>query len=298
MPKIAHRVETMAATQSISDTEDNFDMVIPSERNWIGSFPLTHQPKEAQRIIREGILIAGGAVAILLQVANPGIAQGVNAHSDFAYRPIDRLRTTMTYVYTITFGTPSEKATMIRTVHRAHSTIKGPNYSADDPELQLWVAATLYVTATDIYSKIFGNFDKGTADKIYQEYSIPGTALRVPQCMWPADREAFWTYWNEKLRSFEITDQAKDVAKDLLYAKELPIWIKVNMPVLRILTTEWLPPRLRVAYGLKTSKSSRAIYTLLMGLARAIYPHLPNAVRQYPLRFYMKDMRKRMRKHV
>lgn len=289
----------MTANQPIlSDKEDKSDIVIADEKKEVENYLLTYQPKEAQRIVREGILLAGGAVAILLQVANPGVGQGVNEHSDFAYRPVDRLRTTMTYVYTITFGTPSEKAALIRAVHHAHSTVKGPNYSADDPDLQLWVAATLYVAAIDIYSKIFGDLDKDTTEKVYQEYSILATALRVPPGMWPADPAAFWEYWDEKLASFEITDHAKAVAKDLLYAKKLPIWIKVNMPALRILTAEWLPPRLRDAYGLKTSKTRRATYTLLMGLGKGVYPHLPSVIRQYPLRFYMKDMRKRMRNHV
>lgn len=289
----------MTATQSIpSEKEEKSDIVIEDEKNEMINPVLAYEPEEAQKIVREGILLAGGAVAILLQVANPGVGQGVNEHSDFAYRPVDRLRTTMTYVYTITFGTPSEKAALIRMVHHAHSTVKGPNYSADDPDLQLWVAATLYVAATDIYSKVFGDFDEVTAEKIYQEYSIMATALRVPQGMWPADRVAFWAYWDEKLASFQVTDHAKAVAKDLLYTKNLPIWIKVNMPLLRIMTAEWLPPHLRDAYGLKTSKTRRATYTFLMGLTRGVYPHLPRVVRQYPLRFYMKDMRKRMRNRV
>lgn len=291
----------MTATQSITSEkeEEKSDVVgVTDEKEDTMNTLLTYQPIEAQKIVREGILIAGGAVAILLQVANPGVGQGVNEHSDFAYRPVDRLRTTMTYVYTITFGTPSERAALIRMVHHAHSTVKGPNYSADDPDLQLWVAATLYVAGVDIYTKIFGGFDEETAEKIYQEYSVLATALRVPPGMWPADRPAFWEYWDDKLASFEITDHAKAVARDLLYTKGVPLWIRVNMPLLRIFTAEWLPPRLRDAYGLKTSKSRRATYTFLMGITKGVYPHLPSIIRQYPLRFYMKDMRKRMRNRV
>ena len=89
---------------------------------------------------------------------------GVNNHSNFAYRPIDRLRTTMSYVYTMAFGTPSEKRTIIGMVHRAHAPVEGVSdadakvgevqYNANDPELQLWVAATLYAAGVDIYEKV------------------------------------------------------------------------------------------------------------------------------------------------
>lgn len=54
-------------------------------------------PKLLKSIIKEGIIISGGAVAILLQMASPGVAAGVNEHSNFAYRVQDRLRTTMTF---------------------------------------------------------------------------------------------------------------------------------------------------------------------------------------------------------
>jgi uncharacterized protein (DUF2236 family) len=62
-------------------------------------------PKHINLIVQEGILLGGGAATILLQLAEPGVAQGVNQHSNFAYRVTDRLRTTMTYVYCIRSGT-------------------------------------------------------------------------------------------------------------------------------------------------------------------------------------------------
>ena len=49
----------------------------------------------------EGVLLAGAGRAILLQIANPRVGHGVAEHSDFAERPMDRLRATMTYVYAV-----------------------------------------------------------------------------------------------------------------------------------------------------------------------------------------------------
>jgi uncharacterized protein (DUF2236 family) len=45
------------------------------------------QPKRLADIAAEGVLIAGGARAILLQIANPAIGRGVEQHSDFASDP-------------------------------------------------------------------------------------------------------------------------------------------------------------------------------------------------------------------
>jgi len=255
-----------------------------------------YNPTYIQGIVKEAILLATGGVAILLQVANPGVGQGVNENSNFAYRPVDRLRTTMTYVYCMAFGTPKERATIIEMVHRAHVPVRGPGYTADDPHLQLWVAATLYACGLDIYEKIFGKLDNVTAEKVYQEYSVMATSLRVPPEMWPKTREDFWAYWDEKIETLEITSHGKNVAKDLLYNKKGPLWMRVNLPLIRVLTAEWLPPRMRDAYGLKTSKPRRAVYRVSMGLASTVYPLLPKFVREGPRKYYMRDMRKRMKK--
>ncbi|OAX83923.1 hypothetical protein ACJ72_01714 [Emergomyces africanus] len=260
--------------------------------------PLEYEPKELQKIVKEGVLLAGGAMAILLQVANPGVAQGVNEHSNFTLRVTDRLRATMTYIYTMAFGTADEKKAIINMVHRAHAPVNGPNYDANDPDLQLWVAATLYAAGVGIYEKMFGPFDAKTSEKIYEEYSILATSLRVPSGKWPTGTRAFWNYWDAKIETMEVTSHAAAVARDVRWPKKAPIWIKANMPIIRVLTAEWLPPRLRDAYGLKTSRSRRRVYWALMGIAKGVYPRLPSFIRTAPRDYYLKDMRKRMKNPV
>jgi uncharacterized protein (DUF2236 family) len=286
--------KTVSSEQSLAEHQEPELSVIPAPD--LECLAPGFDPKNIQKIVREGILLATGGVAILLQVANPGVGQGVNENSNFAYRPSDRLRTTMTYVYCMAFGTPHEKATVIEMVHRAHVPVKGPSYTADDPDLQLWVAATLYAAGVDIYEKVFGKLDNATSEAVYKEYSVMATSLRVPPEMWPDNRAAFWEYWDNKIETLEITPHAKKVAYDLLYNKEGPLWLRLGLPFIRLGTAEWLPPRMRQEYGLKTNKFRRGIYKMGMGYARGVYPHLPVFIREYPLRYYMKDMRKRMRK--
>ena len=257
-------------------------------------FSPSFNPVEMQKVVQEGILLSAGAAAILLQVANPGVGQGVNEHSNFAYRPADRLRTTMTFVYCMSFGTVEEKKAIVEMVHRAHASVKGDSYAADDKDLQLWVAATLYAAGLNIYEKVFGKLSEAKAELIYQQYAVLATTLRVPPEMWPENRKAFWEYWDTMIASFPITPHATKVAKDLLYNKKAPIWIRINMPVVRLVTAEWLPPHMRDAYGLKTSKARRAVYRMLLGLTRGVYPHMPLAIRRYPMKYCLKDMRRRM----
>lgn len=247
-----------------------------------------------QRIIREGLLLAGGGVSILLQVANPSVGAGVNRHSNFAIRPTDRLRTTMTYVYCMAFGTPEERKLVVDMVHRVHDRVKGSDYNAHDPEMQLWVAATLYATGVAIYEKVFGKLSELEAEKTFQQYHILATSLRVPHGLWPATREQFWVYWDQKIETLEVTPHAFQVANDLLWNQNGPLWMRMTLPLVRILTTEWLPPSISEAYGLENSKSRRAVYAVMMRLLRVTYPHLPMWLREWPMRYYLKDMRRRI----
>ncbi|KAL3487818.1 hypothetical protein BJX62DRAFT_253771 [Aspergillus germanicus] len=276
------------STSSASGTEkpNETDLIVAALEN----------PQHIQKVVSEALILGGGAAAILLQVAHPVVAKGVDYHSSFATRPVDRLRTTMTYVYSMLFGTAKEKKKIIELTHRAHASVKGADYTADDPGAQLWVASTLYAVGIDLYEQVFGVMDEDTAEAVYREYVVLGASLRVPVEMWPKTREAFWIYWDEQLASFEITDEAKHVAQELLHPK-LPFYFKALMPTVRLMTTELLPPRLREAYGLKSTKSRRALYKSTMVMTKATYPFVPKAIRTYPVKYYMKDMRKRMAKY-
>ncbi|PSN63660.1 hypothetical protein BS50DRAFT_576280 [Corynespora cassiicola Philippines] len=255
----------------------------------------TFDPKHMSKIVREAIIIAAGPAAILLQVANPGVAAGVNRHSNFAYRVEDRLRTTMTFVYCMAFGTPDEKRAVIHMVHEAHKPVAGEGYSADDVDLQMWVAATLYATGTDIYSKIFGEFSEEEAEAIYADYAVLATSLRVPPERWPKSRKAFWKYWDESLAGFTVTQDAVAVKNDMLYNKTLPLWVRMHLPILRVATAEWLPGHIREAYGWKKESRGRRVgYWMLNAVVQSTYPNLPRKWRYKAVDFYLSDMRKRL----
>lgn len=250
------------------------------------------------RIAREGVLISGGARAVLLQVAHPGVGRGVAEHSNFAERPLDRLRTTLTYLYAVSLGTPEEAARVSRIVNAVHRRVRGADYSADDADLQLWVAATLYDTAITIYERLRGPLPPDVAEDTYQQYASLATSLRVPPGMWPANRAAFAEYWTHLIDTVEVTGYARDVARDLLYPTKPPLALRAGMPLNRFLTTAWLPSRLRAEYGLSWDARRQRRYELLMDIGACIYPLIPQVLRYAPSSYYLRDMRRRLAVHT
>ena len=249
---------------------------------------------EMRTVAREGALLAGGARAILLQIAHPAVGRGVAEHSDFAARPLDRLRATLTYVYCVTFGSPEEVQAVAASVNAAHRRVAGPGYRATDPELQLWVAATLYDTALLVYQELFGPLDSAVADDVYRQYAVLGTALQVPAGSWPSDRAAFGDYWRQMVDSLQVSDDARRVARDLLSAERAPVLLKAATPVNRFLTTAWLPEPIRRQYGLRWGGAQQRLYDTAMRVGGPVYRHLPVPVREAPKTWYLHDMRRRL----
>jgi uncharacterized protein (DUF2236 family) len=155
----------------------------------------------------------------------------------------------------------------------------GPAYNAYDPQLQLWVAATLYETAIDVYERVFGALDDESADRIYRDYAVLGTALQVPEGAWPADRAAFRAWWAKRMPSLAISADARRIAADLLRAQHAPVWIRALMPLVRRVTVVLLPAEVRRGYGLHlTPKTSRRVRRWF-AVCRVVYPRIPRGLR-------------------
>src|SRR6266550_3843555 len=66
--------------------------------------PLYPEGSITRRVNRENVLLLGGGRALLMQLAHPKVAAGVDQHSDFRTRPIRRLRRTVRMTMAIVLG--------------------------------------------------------------------------------------------------------------------------------------------------------------------------------------------------
>jgi uncharacterized protein (DUF2236 family) len=245
----------------------------------------------------EAIVLAGAGRAILLQLARPAVGYGVARHSDFARNPMGRLHGTLMYVYAVMAGTPGDRALAASFVTRMHRPVHGggddaPAYDARDPELQLWVAATLYDTAATVYERVLGRLPEAEADRLYARYAALGTALDVPDGLWPADRAAFRRYWAAASGELRVDDTIRGQAEALWAASEAPRWVRVLMPVNRWVTAGILPPAVRDEYGLAWSARDQRRLDRLWAVIGVVYPRLPRVFRQWPQRYYLERLRR------
>jgi uncharacterized protein (DUF2236 family) len=257
-----------------------------------------HLPNGIADMAPESVLLAGAGRAILLQLAHPAVGHGVARHSDFIQDPMKRLHGTLMYIYALTNGTPAQAAAARAWVDTAHEPVRSPaaeggrrpGYDARDPELQLWVAATLYDSAIAVYDAVFPPLDAGEAEEIYHQYAALGTALQVPGGMWPASRAAFARYWERASAELSVDATVRAVGRELLAARNAPRWARALMPLVRLLTTGLLPLEIRRQYGLRWSRLHDAAFTATMRLVAGVYPRLPRRLRHAPMKYYLRRL--------
>jgi len=96
------------------------------------------------RVHGDASMFVGGLRALLLQSLHPLAMAAVDQHSGFRGDPWGRLQRTSTFLAETTFGATADADRAVAVVRAVHSRVAGlaPDgrpYSANDPELLLWV---------------------------------------------------------------------------------------------------------------------------------------------------------------
>lgn len=246
--------------------------------------------------VGESMLMLGAGSTVMYQLARKGVGLGVAEHSTTLARPADRLRTTLSYVYVMTRGTEAERREVARMVNRMHAAVRSPGrYSAYDPDLQLWVAATLARNGEVLYERVFGPMDEATRERVYREAWVFGTALQVTPQMWPPTRAAFEDYWQESLLRLEGDPAVQAYARRLLSTRDAPLLLRPALPLQSLMTRGNLDPRTRELLALPWSRRDQRRYDTFWRLFVPVYRRIPRPLRQLHANLLMRDLRRRLR---
>ena len=270
---------------------------------------------EAWKLNREAMLLLGaGPRALLLQIAHPLVAAGVAEHSDFRSDPWARLSGTLRSYLRIVYGTADAARAEIRRLNDLHRGIRGNviearakerhgrRYSALDPDLSLWVHATLVDSTIEAYANWIEPLSEDERARYYAETLPVGLAFGIPESKLPRDLEAFETYLEDMLAPggpIEVGDVARELADGILHpplgsAVAAAGWpfdrLAGVMDALPSRTYSWLfwpsigllPASVREGYGLPWGVTQKIVTTWLVATWSAWRPMLPPSFRQMP----------------
>jgi uncharacterized protein (DUF2236 family) len=247
---------------------------------------------EAWKLNREAMLLLGaGPRALLLQLAHPQVAAGVAEHSDFRADPWRRLQGTLRSYLTIVYGTGTAARAEIRRLNGLHRTITGPGYHARDPELSLWVHATLVDSTIVVADRWLEPLSRDRRRRYYEETLPIGRAFGIPPSLLPADLDAFEAYVERSIGPVGPVHPnavARELADAVLHPPLGPVIpaLAAVPPSLYAWTLwpslELLPPTIRAEYDFAWGPLQRAVSRWLVSAWQWWRPILPLDVRQMP----------------
>ena len=247
------------------------------------------------RVNREGVLLAGGGSALILQLAHPLVAAGVSQHSNYRADPWGRLYRTLDLTTKIVFGstaTAEEASARIRHTHgrvRGKSSESGGAYPEGTPydarthELVMWVHATLVHTSLLVYQRYVGPLTISEQLRYYEEQKLLGEMFGVPREHQPATFAEFNEYFDDMLASdrIAVTGALVDVV-DAVTHPELPWVARPLVEALNLATVGHLPATLRAELGLAWGPHRARLFEASRLVLSAALPVLPKLLREFP----------------
>jgi uncharacterized protein (DUF2236 family) len=240
------------------------------------------------RVNREMVLLAGGARALLMQVAHPLVAAGVAQHSGYREDPWGRLYRTLDVTTRIVFGDAVTSRAAARELRAVHGRVRGraadgTPYDARDPDLLLWVWATLVDTSILVYTRYVRPLSADDLDRYCAEQQRFGQAVGIPAGRFPEGYAGMREYVELMVaRELRVTEVGQDVARSTL-RPPLPAPVRLAAgELLALLTIGLLPERLRREYGLRWDPARAALLRASTAAVRRLLPLLPGLVREFP----------------
>ncbi|GFG52493.1 hypothetical protein CQY20_09590 [Mycolicibacterium agri] len=248
---------------------------------------------------------AAAAANVVMQLARPGVGYGVAESKvdsgSILKHPWKRLRTTSQYLAVAVFGTDEDRAAFREAVDEAHrqviSTPRSPvRYNAFDRDLQMWVAACLFVGLEDTYTLLRGEMTPEQAQRFYRSSWTLGTTLQVTEDQWPPTRADFDAYWDEACKQVAIDPSVRDYLMELINLKMInPLVGLPFRPLLKFLTIGFLAPVFRDALGVRWGPGRQRLFEWLFLFVAFVNRFIPVFIRQGGSHILLADVRRRVR---
>lgn len=217
-----------------------------------------------RRVHREFAVALSGPRALLMQAAHPVAFEGFFAHTGALEEPYERLARTAAVMNTIAFGSRADADRATRRVRAMHGRVRGElerpagrfpagtPFAADDPELLLWVLASLVDSALVFYDRYVASLSDTERDAYWQDYRVIGRLFGLRDDEMPADIDDFDAYMDEMLDGNDlfVTSAARELALQIVMRPPVGLAKRPVLELVNFITVGLLPTGLRRQFGL------------------------------------------------
>jgi uncharacterized protein (DUF2236 family) len=157
---------------------------------------VTEQPKDdglygpksiVWRVHRDRSFPLAGLRSLMIQALHPLAMAGVAQHSTWRQDPFGRLAATSSYLLTTTYGDTESALAAAAWVRKIHVHVRGTDpetglpYSAEDPDLLLWVHAGMVDSIVEVVQRYGRALDPADADRYVAEMVRFADIVGVPR---------------------------------------------------------------------------------------------------------------------
>ena len=257
------------------------------------SRPLFSPASVFWRVNREFASALAGPRAVLMQIAHPLIAAGVANHSRFREHRLARLYRTSLAATAITFGSRDFALRAVRSINQKHQKVHGvlqsragvfragTPYDANDPELKLWVLATIMDSTLVVYDTFVSPLSNGEREEYYDGFVLSAKLFGIPERIVPVTYHDFQSYVNSMLEGDVITvsDSAREIADALFSPSVTGTLLYLGSTV----GIGLLPERLRREFGLRWSLRREVWLERTARLSRYTRRYVPSILCSSPV---------------
>lgn len=253
-----------------------------------------------RRLHGERLVIFSGVRALLMQACDPLAVVGFRRHSIIFEDPGLRLQRTDEWMSRIYFGSRAEAERTGAVVRSMHERVRGTApadygpiaagtpYDATDPELGLWVLATLADSALLYHQRIFGGLGREERERYWRESRRVGAVLGLPDDAMPASLGDLRDYVDGRLGdgSLWISDRNRRQAVAMVLDPPFTGWARAAaLPLtetVKLISVGLLPPAIRDLLHLSWDPAREALLRSALIQLRLGVRFWPEQIRLHP----------------
>lgn len=217
-----------------------------------------------RRVHAEQVVGLAGARALLMQAAHPVAFAGFFASTGALDDPYPRLERTAAAMNTVIFGKRADAERVTARVRRVHSRFRGrlpraagpfpagTRWAADDPELLLWIVATLVDSALLVYERYVSPLSSQQRQEYWTQYRAVGRLFGLDDEHSPETIDELEAYVDGMLASDQlyVSPEARALGIRVVLHPPVPVVARPLLELANFITVGLLPGGLRRQYGL------------------------------------------------